>query len=306
MTQLILTTRYRAPTFIGPYQRLPANARSPCSDNHHSDPRQKGVRQTPDTTTSHSSHIRGYVMKVVDPTLLRITLACRDQEVSAALDRIVENSPTLELAATFQTLTELATTTRGRGSDIAVLDTRMADTVTWLPTRLAGRAILVTTDVRLRADTIAHFARLGIRAVVQFADGVEDLPAAVHSVASGHSWISPTLGWRLLTASRSTNCDGTPTARRAIGHGATSDSASTPGNLTAREMDVLRQIVDGRSNAEIAESLFVTRNTVKYHVRNLLAKYSARDRAHLISLAYRTAIDPRTIPTGRDDSDRTR
>ncbi|WP_328814216.1 response regulator transcription factor [Nonomuraea cypriaca] len=59
-----------------------------------------------------------------------------------------------------------------------------------------------------------------------------------------------------------------------------------PVELTPRELDVLRHIALGQNNAEIAAVLYVSKETVKTHVRNILDKLSARDRTQAAVLAY--------------------
>lgn len=74
----------------------------------------------------------------------------------------------------------------------------------------------------------------------------------------------------------------------ALHHGtATSRSSS---DLTPRELAVLRQIARGQNNAEIAATLFVSRETVKTHVRNVLDKLGARDRTQAVVRAYELGI----------------
>lgn len=64
--------------------------------------------------------------------------------------------------------------------------------------------------------------------------------------------------------------------------------------LTEREAEVLRLMATGQSNAEIAESLFVSLQTVKTHVGNVLAKLQARDRTQAVIAAYESGfINPR-------------
>ena len=57
--------------------------------------------------------------------------------------------------------------------------------------------------------------------------------------------------------------------------------------LTARELEVLRLMADQRSNAQIAELLFVSENTVKTHVSNILAKLGCTDRAAAVLTAWK-------------------
>ena len=72
-----------------------------------------------------------------------------------------------------------------------------------------------------------------------------------------------------------------PAGRRRGRRGAAA-GAST---LTERELQVLRGMADGKSNAEIGRELFVSEDTVKTHARRLFRKLGARDRAHAVAPA---------------------
>ena len=60
--------------------------------------------------------------------------------------------------------------------------------------------------------------------------------------------------------------------------------------LTERELQVLRGMADGKSNAEIGRELFVSEDTVKTHARRLFRKLAARDRAHAVAAAFRAGL----------------
>jgi two-component system, NarL family, response regulator LiaR len=62
-------------------------------------------------------------------------------------------------------------------------------------------------------------------------------------------------------------------------------TASADEGLTARELEILRLMVAGENNPEIAETLFVSRSTVKFHVSNILMKLGAASRTEAVAIA---------------------
>lgn len=133
--------------------------------------------------------------------------------------------------------------------------------------------LLVTSDIGDEALLVAVAS--GVRAIVFHDHSLDDLNAAVAAVCDGKSWVSSTTGGRLMSLM----------AASRLAEPVQCDVAS----LTRREREVLRCMADGQSNSEIAALLFVTVRTVKHHVSNVLAKLGARDRAHAVSLALRSA-----------------
>ncbi len=103
----------------------------------------------------------------------------------------------------------------------------------------------------------------------------EQLVASVRSVHRGEALFAPTVTRRLIDAY---------VRKPPVG------SVSGAETLTAREVEVWRLVVAGRSNAEIAAELFVGATTVKTHVSRLLAKLGARDRIQLVVLGYESGI----------------
>ena len=60
--------------------------------------------------------------------------------------------------------------------------------------------------------------------------------------------------------------------------------------LTTREREILQLLADGMSNADVAAKLFISQETVKSHVRHILAKLEADTRTHAVAIALREAI----------------
>lgn len=68
------------------------------------------------------------------------------------------------------------------------------------------------------------------------------------------------------------------------------------GDLTERQMDVLRLAAQGQTNREIGEALFITERTVKYHMREILQKLHLRNRAQVVAFAMRRGlVDPDAV-----------
>nr|WP_277351828.1 response regulator transcription factor [Antrihabitans stalactiti] len=105
----------------------------------------------------------------------------------------------------------------------------------------------------------------------------EDLVSAIRSVAAGDAVVSPKVTKRLLD-------------RFINDHPAQTQDPGVLEVLTVREREVLEQLAGGRSNAEIAEQLFLSEATVKTHVGRVLTKLGLRDRVQAVVLAYETGL----------------
>lgn len=104
----------------------------------------------------------------------------------------------------------------------------------------------------------------------------EDLIAAVRIVADGGALLAPSITSKLIAdyASR-------PVLR---------DNSAVLSPLTERELEVMKLIASGQSNAEIAETLFLSEQTVKTHVSRVLGKLALRDRTQIVIAAYESGL----------------
>lgn len=101
--------------------------------------------------------------------------------------------------------------------------------------------------------------------------GRDDIARAIQAAAAGQGVLDADVQARLVESA---------TLHRPSTEGA------LPDGLTEREGDVLRLIAVGRSNAEIAEQLFVSRATIKTHVNHIFLKTGSRDRAQAVAYAH--------------------
>ena len=106
----------------------------------------------------------------------------------------------------------------------------------------------------------------------------EEVSDAIRSVAAGHTRISPSMASKVITGAATI-----PRNRGAMGE------VAAP-SLTGRELEVLRLMARGLSNRDIGRYLFISENTVKNHVRNILEKLHMHSRMEAVLHAIREKI----------------
>lgn len=79
--------------------------------------------------------------------------------------------------------------------------------------------------------------------------------------------------------------------RRSMAHNMAMEARSAPyDHLTAREVDVLKLVAQGQSNKKVGLTLAISEETVKTHMKSILPKLGANDRAHAVALALRRGV----------------
>lgn len=165
--------------------------------------------------------------------------------------------------------------------DVVLMDLRMprmegAEATRQIRAELPDIKVLVLTTY---ADDDSLFPALqaGARGYLTKDASAEEIEQAIRALVAGHTHLDPAVQQRLVAAV----LDETPIP---------AESQPLPDSLTPREAEVLKLIAAGRSNAEIAETLVVSRATVKTHVNRIFYKTGARDRAQAVRYAYEHRI----------------
>ncbi|MDX6741054.1 response regulator transcription factor [Actinocorallia sp. A-T 12471] len=210
--------------------------------------------------------------------MIRVFLADDDQLVRSTLRALLSAEPDMSVVGEAASAHRVIEGVRATRPDVVLMDVRMPGPDGVAATREILRhppphpRILVLTTFDL--DEIVDGA------IAAGADGFllkratpEEIVAAIRAVAGGDAVLSPQVTRRLL---RDLAARPRP--------------APLPVPLTDRESDVLRELARGLSNPEIADTLGVSLETVKTHVKAVLLKVGARDRTQAAAWAYRTGF----------------
>ncbi|GAA3151530.1 response regulator [Streptomyces rectiviolaceus] len=175
--------------------------------------------------------------------------------------------------------------------DVVLMDIRMPrmDGIEATRRILAGEGPHTTRVIILTTYDLDHYVYAALTAG---ASGFllkdvtpEHLVAAVRLVQSGDALLAPTITRRLIERFATREESEPATLHRDLS------------DLTPRELEVLRLLATGLSNAELADRLFLSPTTVKTHVGRILSKLDLRDRVQAVVLAYETGL---ISPGGRD------
>ena len=157
-----------------------------------------------------------------------------------------------------------------RRPDVVIMDVRMPgmdglEATKALVERVPEAAVLIFTAYSERS-LLTRGLESGAKGYVLKEAPHQTLVRAIEKVSEGEGYIDPALMPAFLSGKDREDL------------------------LTAREREILQLLADGMSNADVAEKLFISQETVKSHVRHILAKLEADTRTHAVAIALRDAI----------------
>lgn len=168
--------------------------------------------------------------------------------------------------------------------DVLLLDANMpgpgaVKTVEALQNHHPEVRVLVLSASKKRSQVLS-LLKAGVSGYVLKEDNPDELIQAIRAVAAGEEWFSPSIANVLVDSLRH---------KEKVAHV----------DLTKREKDVLRLMVTGVGNEEIADQLFIATSTVKNHVRNIFRKLDVNTRVEAVVYA----LDHHLVddPNGNDD-----
>ncbi|MER5448434.1 response regulator transcription factor [Streptomyces sp. NPDC002764] len=219
--------------------------------------------------------------------VIRVLLVDDQPMIRTGFRLILEAEPDITVVGEAADGTEAVELTGSLCPDVVLMDIRMPRTDGVEATRRivetgsASRIVILTTF-----DLDAHVVdalRAGASGFLVKDGPADSLVGAIRTVADGEAVLSPRVTHRLLDR---------------FAHLGAPAEAPVPARLdalTGRELDVLRALSRGLSNAEIALELGVGETTVKTHIAHILEKYGLRDRVQAVILAYDSGL---VVPRG--------
>ncbi|MBK9477093.1 MAG: response regulator transcription factor [Tetrasphaera sp.] len=194
--------------------------------------------------------------------------------VRAGMVAVLSEQPDLEIVGEAAHGAECLALVRKVRPDLVLMDLRMpvmdgAEATARLRAEADAPEVLILTTYDTDAD-IVRAVEAGARGYLLKDAPVDVLADAIRRAVRGETVLSPPVAARL--------------ADRLRGAGPSAVS------LTARELDVLRLVAQGRSNAEIGAALFIAEATVKTHLLRTFAKLEVTDRTAAVTAAYRLGL----------------
>ncbi|MDQ1414897.1 MAG: hypothetical protein QOF81_510 [Acidimicrobiaceae bacterium] len=233
-------------------------------------------------TTARGSPERTSTAHLSGADTVRVLIADDQAVFRRGLFVVLSTEDNIEVVAEAENGEEAIAKTEELAPDVVLMDVRMPR-VNGIEAARQIREISPSTKILMltvsdEEDDLYQAIKAGANGYLLKEISVEEVADAIRAVAQGQSLISPSMASKLLNEFNSL-------ARRAEER----DQYLAP-RLTSRELDVLRQVARGMSNREIADTLFISENTVKNHVRNILEKLHLHSRMEAVMYAMRERL----------------
>jgi len=205
-------------------------------------------------------------------------LVVDDQELfRRGLTMLLAVEPGLEVVGEAGDGVEGAALAESAAPDVVLLDVRMPkksgiEACLSIKEAVPSAKIIMLTVSDEEAD-LYEAVKSGASGYLLKDSSIEEVAQAIRVVAEGQSLISPSMAIKLIDEFKQMS-----KPERSTGPAL---------RLTDRELEVLRQVAQGHSNKEIAALLFISENTVKNHVRNMLEKLQLHSRMEAVMYAVR-------------------
>jgi len=258
-------------------EQAPADSRETAQSRETGQSRATG--QSPETADSAAA---GDDLKVPEP--IRTLIVDDHALFRRGLEMVLDSEPDIELVGEAGDGTEAVSKAGDTLPDVVLMDIRMPRTTGIEACRalkeVAPSAKIVMLTISDEEEDLFEAIRAGASGYLLKDIPLDEVAETVRAVYGGQSLINPSMAGKLLT-------EFAALAKRE----AEEPPQEVPApKLTDREIQVLRLVARGMNNRDIAKELFISENTVKNHVRNILEKLQIHSRMEAVMVAVREKL----------------
>jgi DNA-binding NarL/FixJ family response regulator len=218
----------------------------------------------------------------VDADIIRVLIADDQALFRRGLYVVLGTEDNIEVVAEAENGEEAIAKATDLAPDVVLMDVRMPR-INGIEAARRIRHLSPSTRILMltvsdEEDDLYEAIKAGANGYLLKEISVEEVAEAIRAVVQGQSLISPSMASKLLNEFNSL-------AKKA------EERQQFPApTLTSRELEVLKLVAKGMSNREIADGLFISENTVKNHVRNILEKLHLHSRMEAVIYAVRERL----------------
>lgn len=215
--------------------------------------------------------------------MTRVVVVDDQALIRSAVVDLLSTAPDIEVVGEAKDGVEAVSQARALTPDVVLMDIRMpqldgiaATAQICADPALVEVKVLILTTFEEDAYVVSAL-RAGASGFIGKGSEPEDIVKAVRAIHAGDALLSPAATRTLIQRHLGTAAV-SPEREEAIAH------------LTEREREVLEKVARGKSNEEIASELFISPHTAKTHVKRIMTKLYAHDRAQLVIVAYEAGL----------------
>jgi two-component system nitrate/nitrite response regulator NarL len=218
-------------------------------------------------------------MEIARPLSIRVLLVDDHQLLTDALTGLIRHAPDLEVVGVAASLAE-ARAKVNTPLDVVLMDYLLPDGTGAEATRLIKRRWPAAKVIMLTAiaddETMLDAVEAGADGYLTKERAGSEVVESIRAAHAGEMLLPRAVAYEL--------------AQRVGASRAKAASSIDVHNLTPRELDVLRALVEGRSSRDICAELYIAPNTLRTHVQNLLAKLRVHSKLEAVALALRQQL----------------